>query len=108
MGIRYQKDKQTQACYDERAALWHTHLVKMKWPRYINLPKNGQGLKKSDLSALFGRLAGGQHLTVQRIEKMELLDVAFVFEVDGIIAGEAGIAEAGLVAAEVGEHAFIG
>jgi len=31
-------------------------------------------------------------LAVERFEQMQLLDMAFVFEVDRVVAGEAGVA----------------
>src|SRR5215204_2222859 len=45
---------------------------------------------------------------VERVEQMELLDVAFVFEMNRIVAGETSVAEATLVAFEVSVHALIG
>ena len=45
---------------------------------------------------------------VERVEQMELLDVAFVFEMNRIVAGETSVAEATLVTFEVSVHALIG
>jgi len=45
---------------------------------------------------------------VERVEQMELLDVAFVFEMNRIVAGETSVAEATLVAFEVSVHSLIG
>jgi hypothetical protein len=46
-------------------------------------------------------------LPAHRIEKLELAGVALVLEVDGIIAGEAGVAESFFFAVEVSVHALV-
>jgi hypothetical protein len=46
-------------------------------------------------------------LSAHRIEKLELPSVAFVFEMDGIIAGETRVAEAFFLPAEVSVHAVV-
>ena len=42
---------------------------------------------------------------LERIEEVQLLGVAFVVEVNRVVAGEAGVAEALALAVEVGVHA---
>ena len=42
---------------------------------------------------------------LERVEQVQLLGVAFVVEVDRIVAGEAGVAEALALAVEVNIHA---
>ena len=56
---------------------------------------------RQTLNKFFNKL-----LAVYRFEQMQLTGMPFVFEVDGIIAAEAGIAKALLFAVKMGVHAF--